>query len=843
MVNIITQQDKEGLEFKVRGGTTTDGGDEFTLDLSYGSEFAGGDGYMYMSANYDKQYGIAFEDRTRAQQEASFRYNADKMCNEMDTENDFQCMNQITAADWRNRSDGLPGGVFLESSKNSTQFWYDESGLRNDWSQKNEEKFGINTEQFVAIKIPDEKASVAVKFDYELTDSIGSYFQIQYSENNSENIKSPEDEYESASALTINPVTGAPGSVIPGDIPIDNPYVPQEILASNPDKDRILWDRRFNEVGPVTTDNSRATIRTWAGLQGTMFDDSWDWDISAGYGKFKQEQTRYNELNTVHVNNALNAEYAADGTTIQCANEEARAEGCAPLNLFGINSISPQAADYIRANPTITTDIEQINVLGYIAGDLFELPAGVFSTVFGAEYRKDSQSVKTNEAQQYGGVTFNVVPTFKGDVDVTEVFAEAAIPLLRDAFVAKHLTIEVSGRVADYSMDNVGTVGSYKIGTTWEPIEGYMFRANVATAQRAPTITELMSPARGDYDSFDDICKDITESSTGSADANCRLEPAITAAIAAADDGVFEGFDNNYSPNAGNSELKEETANTFTAGLTIAPSFIDDFRLAVDYYQIEIEDAIPEIPNDDIMKGCDDSPSGASWGAENEFCNLISRNSDGEIIEILQPVYNLDEIKTRGIDIAAEYKLDLNSFGRLYFKADMTHVIEHTSSFDDGGVIVTNDNLGYLDTGIFEDKASASLTWYNEGWRVRWSTKFKSAMKYSQADEEEYYGALDTDGDGGIFPMNDKRCAEGAAECIANPEDPEFLNIGSYIKHSMSVSYTFKLKNDNEIRVSGGVNNIFNNYGDFIINGTGNYSSKYGGGEGRFVYLRAQFDF
>ena len=116
-------------------------------------------------------------------------------------------------------------------------------------------------------------------------------------------------------------------------------------------------------------------------------------------------------------------------------------------------------------------------------------------------------------------------------------------------------------------------------------------------------------------------------------------------------------------------------------------------------------------------------------------------------------------------------------------------------------------------------------------------------MKFDRATEEEYYGALNEKGEGGAFLENDARCAEGSADCIENPEDPEFFNIGSYIKHSMSVSYTFEMDNDDEIRVFGGVNNIFNNYGDFIIDGTGNYSSKYGGGEGRFVYLGAQFSF
>ena len=42
--------------------------------------------------------------------------------------------------------------------------------------------------------------------------------------------------------------------------------------------------------------------------------------------------------------------------------------------MFGEGSITEEAADYIRANPGINTEIEQFNVLGYMAGDLFEMP-------------------------------------------------------------------------------------------------------------------------------------------------------------------------------------------------------------------------------------------------------------------------------------------------------------------------------------------------------------------------------------------------------------------------------------------------------------------------------------
>ncbi|MDP4984554.1 TonB-dependent receptor domain-containing protein [Pseudoalteromonas tunicata] len=830
VVNIITQSKKEGAEIKARAGSSTEGGaEEFSLDLSYGSSFDNENGYLFFSTTIDRQLGISFNDRKRAAIETDYRYNTTKMCNEMNTENDYQCMADITKADWRDRSDGTLGGVFLEASQNGTQFWYDESGLRNDWKD-NEERFGVNSAQWEDLKIPEDRMSAAIKFDYDFNSSLSGYFQVQYAQNDSENVKSPEDEYEGAYALVLDPITGEASRVAPGYIPINNPYVPQEILDANPYKNRIYWDRRFGEVGEIVNDNKRTTLRTWAGLQGTAFNDQWDWDLSVGFGKFKQKQNRYNELNTFHVNNALQAEYADDGVTIQCKDEAARADGCVPLNLFGIGSITPEAADYIRANPTITTDIEQFNVLGYMTGDLFELPAGTVTAVFGGEFRRDSQKVKTSKEQEFGGITFNVVPTFSGDVEVSELFAEAAIPLLKDAPGAKNLTAELSARIADYSWSNTGLVGSYKVGLIWEPIAGYAIRANYALAQRAPTITELVSPPRGDYDTFTDICNGVTATSTNPGHDNCRKEPTIAAVIA--DEGVFKDGNNSYSPNTGNTELKEESADTYTLGMTFAPSFLDGFRLAVDYYDIKISDAIAQIDNADIIQQCYDSA--LPWGTDNRFCNDITRDTEGNIIEILQRSFNLDELRTRGYDVAAEYKFDLTDLGSLTLKADLTHVIEYSKTFATNDGIQTNQYAGQLDNGIFTDRASMSLAWSYEGLRLRWSTKFRGAMIDSQSRADSYLKAIEA---------NNERCAANDVGCIANPEQLAYHELPSYTTHNISASYNFALSNSSDMRVSGGLNNVFDNKGPFVLGGTGNFDSSYGGGVGRFAYLSAEVRF
>ncbi|TPH18651.1 TonB-dependent receptor plug domain-containing protein [Litorilituus lipolyticus] len=831
VVNIITQTNKEGFGAKVRGGESVDGGEkEFTLDVDYGTTFADDRGYLFFSSTYDKQYGLKFTDRDRAAIEPSFKYDEDTMQNLIQTEDGYVHLTGTSQDQWRNRSDGIFGGVFLESSRFDPNYWYDGQTLRDDW-KGNEEKYGINTRQFVQLKVPSERVSAALKLDYDITDDVTFYSQVQFSGNYTVNDKSPEDSYEGETATYVDRVTGEPGTVRLGYIPIDNPYVPEEIReTAGQYKDRIYWDRRMAEVGNVKTDNERETVRAWAGLQGTMFDGDWDWDVSVGYGKFHQEQFRYNEFNVFRAQYALDAGYAEDGVTIQCNDAQARADGCAPLNLFGEGSISKEAADYIRANPVLNTYNEQTTVMGYIAGDLFEMPAGPVATVFGAEYRNESQEAITDDELTYGGITWNLVPGFKGEISVAEVFAEASFPLLKDVVGAEHLSLEASVRASDYDIKNVGLVSSYKLGFLWNVVEGFNVRGNWAIAQRAPSVNELYEPAAGDFDSYDDLCDGTTMTSDDKGHDNCRLEPGILAAIADSEEGIFEDDNNSYSPNAGNPELYEETGETFTLGFTYMPSFMDGLSLAVDYYDISITDAIDEFSNERIIEEC--YATGIPLGQPNEFCNAIERNSEGQIEEILQRSYNIDELATRGVDIAVAYAYDLNDLGSLKFKLDWTHLLEHSNTSTGNEGKVKEDYVGYY--GTFEDKASASLAWYIDDFRIRWSTSYKSSALRSKSTQESWEEAM---------LDNDERCAAGSEDCVANPESLAFQNYASYFKHNLAVSYTMDMENESAVILSGGVNNIFDDKGQFFYGGRGNFGSEYDAGTGRFIFVSAEVRF
>jgi len=840
VVNIITQQDKVGLALETRyGATSNGGGEEVSTDVQFGTRFADGRGYLFVAATYDDQQGIGPLERDRALIEASYQYDDDLMCNSMLVESgDYVCMRDIVGGPsaWRNRSDGTAGGVFEEGRGNGG-YWYDENNnFRDDWQ---EERDGVYSQQWVQLKVPEDRWTAALKTVYDFNDDVRATFQVMYAENNSFNDKSPEDEYDGGEVLLVDRVTGIPTPITPGRISPDNPFVPQAIrddVSSN----GVDWERRMYEVGNIQTDNKRETLRSWAALQG-VFADDWQWDVSVGYGKSTQSQLRYNEIDVIKERQALDAEYAADGVTIQCADPAARAEGCVPLNVFGVGSITPEMADWLRVNPTIDSDVTQQNFLAYVSGDLFEMKHGSVPAVFGIEYRKDEVDLRTDEGSQFGGITFNLIPSFSGKIDVWEAFGEIAIPL------TERFSTEFSGRVADYSPPGISTVYSATMGLMWEPVDGYKLRANYARAQRAPTIAELYSPPRGDYDSFNDICAGTTLDpalTPGRLYDNCRMEPGIITALQdladAGEEPIFPDENSGYGPAAGNPDVFEESADTWTVGISINPGWAEGLRLAVDYWDISIEDKITEIGNGEILAQCYDSSQ--PWGSTNPFCNEISRNAaDGQIYQIMNRQYNLDSGKARGLDLAMDYAFELGPKGDFVLELDYTHMFEDSDTYEGLDGLVEVDFTGQLDYGNFDDRATASLTWRYEDWRVRWTTKFKSSTVDHNDRVVEWNERR---------AENDALCAASDPACIANPESPMYLWFPSFTRHDIAVSYSTETDGLGLLRFYGGVKNIFDEMGPFIptsgdtyASGPGNFDSTYDGGIGQFWFVGAEVAF
>ena len=837
VVNIITKKNERGLTLRARAGLTAEGdGQELTLGATYGTRFADGRGYFLVSGTYDRDWGIRAVDREWAVRPVSYGYDFENGINEFEgvyiNENGAPASGSRPASEFpplmmSDLSVFIPGGVFSGGNSRRDRFYRGgelvplgpdvQTGEPIDVGTTDDgntgyflpNRDGYNQRTGRSLILARKRYLGAAKLEYEFSDAVEAFAQLQYSRITSgETREAVGIGWDSTYPLT-DPVTGITTEIEYGKIPClrtggCNPFVPAELRGNETPSTGagIAWDRRFDEVGGQITENKRETIRSWAGLRGKI-SDSWNWEASFGYGQYKQDQWRRNEINGVHLTQALNAEMGPNGP--QCADADARAAGCVAIDLFGEGAITPDMAAWIRADLHQELTIRQYTGQAFVTGELFQLPAGPVGAAFGIDYRKDSQELTGDLLSQTGGTTGNAVPNFGGSIRALEGYGEVSVPLLRDAPGAYLLSVDASARVADYNIDRVGTVFSWRGGVQYAPIPDIRFRAQFARAQRAPDIAELYSPPRGNFEAANDLCDGVTPTTAGRLAANCRLDPGIQALFAQqAADNVTQRYtqagNNLYSPNGGNLDLKEETADTLTLGAVLAPRFVPGLTIAVDYYDIRIKDAIDAYSNRDIQLQCYDTDVPQ---ADNPFCADITRNANnGQIVELVQRQVNLARFDTQGIDVAFNYRFRLDDAlgipGRFDLRYDGTHVLKQKVQFQGVEGIVTNDLAGDLAEGSFKYRARGSLSWKLDNFRIRWTTTYYGKINDSNSLADQYAALLETN---------------------PNAEVPVFLNIGDVWEHDLFLSFDVD-SGGKEFRLYGGVNNLFNSVSPFLPSGT-----------------------
>ncbi|MFX3657879.1 MAG: TonB-dependent receptor domain-containing protein [bacterium] len=102
----------------------------------------------------------------------------------------------------------------------------------------------------------------------------------------------------------------------------------------------------------------------------------------------------------------------------------------------------------------------------------------------------------------------------------------------------------------------------------------------------------------------------------------------------------------------GNENLDAETSESFSVGFVWQPEFAP-LRVSVDWYDVEVEDAIGTPDPVTVIQNCYNSPGGSLSAPE---CSRIGRGtSAGDVTRFELLNENLDTIKTSGIDLDASY--------------------------------------------------------------------------------------------------------------------------------------------------------------------------------------------
>jgi outer membrane receptor protein involved in Fe transport len=105
---------------------------------------------------------------------------------------------------------------------------------------------------------------------------------------------------------------------------------------------------------------------------------------------------------------------------------------------------------------------------------------------------------------------------------------------------------------------------------------------------------------------------------------------------------------------AGNPNVRPEKADTYTMGVVVQPTPLKGFSLSVDWYSIDIKDAIGQLGAQQIINGCQE-------GAR-QLCAQITRDPITKQITGLNDLYlNINANKVLGTDIEADYA---TQFGR-----------------------------------------------------------------------------------------------------------------------------------------------------------------------------------
>ncbi len=703
---------------------------------------------------------------------------------------------------------------------------------RNDWEYSDGFSCGgegcpfLDLSGFVPLQAEFQRTTLDANFTYDLTDTTEWYFEGRYANVDGRQQGQPSFDF------------GAP--VI---IARDNAFVTPSLGAAMDAASLGAIDlRRFNiDLGNRREKNIRETFRGVTGLRGDIGNSNFTYDVFANYGRSTVERMNFN--------NRIDERWAAaqDAVFVDAAGAQAlvdsglapgaaagdivcRAtltealnavdpvanpddsglpnwayEGCVPANVIGFGLISQDAKDWINSTALSTAEIEQTQFAAVVSNaELLDHWAGSIGGVLGLEYRREQSAVIGDSLSRLGNTFFNALADTTGEFDVTELFTEFSVPLLVDMPAAQDLTLELAGRVSDY--DTIGNTFTWETRLNWQPINDLRFRVNVGEALRAPTIGDLFSPAGEDFTTVDDPC-DMDNLDLGAAGRNTRI--ANCQALGIADPENFDSLDEESITElqGGNPNLQEETAETTTIGFVYTPSWANGLQIAVDWYDIEITDAISFTTPQTILDRCVDDVNGIN----NQFCDLVSRDAVGNIVELRSFPLNLNEFNTSGYDFEVDYTVDIGGGilqNRLVaaFLDERIEILRSSDNFD----ILTGE-LGDPELQI-NYRGEYSYDNWNAFLELRWIDEM-----YTEEQELLFGSSINEDPNPDV---NDRTVTDAVL----------YVDVGA--------TYAF----DNGIKLTAIIDNVTGEDPPEEFLGTGGLSGIFDN-IGRFYTLRATYDF
>jgi iron complex outermembrane recepter protein len=720
VVNIITRRDYQGADLRVYGGQfdEEDGGQQF-YSLSLGS--ISGPTSIFVDLSHRQQFAVFAGDRTMA------RVPLFGTGNTRGSSASPQGRFLFTPDPAANVSPACLAFVGPTSDFCDLTLIDGEDGQQVSDFRGRSAADAYNYAPINYLQTPLEQTAIFTQIGHQLADNIRLGGELLY------NVRKSQQQL-AETPLFIGDLSGVPTDVI--FIAADNPFNPfgQDIGRPDFNKPNAVFGfvgtafvgRRMTELGPRIFSQNVDTLRAGLGLDGTL--DLWEgnvghWDVGYTYADSRNAEYFEGLLNMEHVAKAL-------GPIAVCNADP----NCVPLNVFGgmgpsgTGSITPQMLDYIAYSGTSTQQQKLRHYYATLSSDVMQLPAGPLGAAVGIEYRVEEFSDIPDPFIVQGiSSTNRALPTY-GQYTAREGYLELGVPLASGMPGVEALRVSGALRYSDY--DRFGSTTTSKFGVEYKPVQEVLVRASVSEAFRAPSITELFLGLSDSFPELGDPCSNYTASGDATIIANCS-DPANPANGGTAVPTTYEQINPQLLARfGGNANLTPEEADTFTLGVVWSPEFIPDFSITVDWYRIDLSNAITTLSTQEILDSCylESTP-----GTPHANCFLIDRQgTTGVINEVVNVFQNIGGIKVEGFDLGWEYTLPWREYGQFRWLVDTSYLQKYEDTV--GGVTTERQGKQFGDFAFPRLRANSAVAWTLGPWGVNWGMRYVHSTTESCSD-------------------------------------------------------------------------------------------------------------
>ncbi|MGY0620317.1 TonB-dependent receptor plug domain-containing protein [Lysobacter sp. A378] len=561
---------------------------------------------------------------------------------------------------------------------------------------------------------PQTRTSMYLKGRYDITDNISLRADALYNER------------RSSQQLAGFPLSGGPdlGNAADTVLSGDSYFNPYNTNYGGDGRD-LTWSHRLTEQLRVYEQNVK-TFHTYVGFEGSFqfADRYFDWDVGYNFNKSDQEDAQIGDANMVNVAAGVGPSFLdPDSGRVVCGTPGNIIEGCVPFNpLAPAGSIPAEQMDYILFTAQDAYQSRSESFTANLSGEIVELPAGMMGFAAGIESRKESGFDRPDAFVAAGYTSGNSRQPTAGAYDLDEIYGELLIPILADMPGAQLLEVSLASRYSDYS--NFGDTTNSKFGFKWKPIDDLLVRGNWAEGFRAPPITTLFRGLSDSYIQFGDICSSDFTGRTATIAANC-LADGVPADFIQRTNSGDEYFGQTIFPFSlgGNPDAGPETSTSTTLGLVYSPSYVTGLDISLDWWNIEIKNALDSPTTEYILNQC--------YAEGNQaYCALFSRRpEDSQIGQLLLVPQNLSVIEAEGYDLDVNYRMAEGAYGQFTFGLNASYTAKWDTQFTPEEEPDNRVGMYYQDDPNWRLRGNGSLDWTMGDFGVTWISRYYSGLE------------------------------------------------------------------------------------------------------------------